>query len=510
GRYALIAVTPPAVPRAVYHRDLTILIDASGSMTGEPIETAKRIATGLVASLDEGDRFEILAFASNVRRLTSRMEPFTADTLRKITREIGNLQAGGGTEMQSAIQEALASLRPDSQHQIVIVTDGEIGFENEIMETLSRGIPAGVRLHAVGVGAAPNRTLTFGLARGGRGLEVLVPDTAEAEAAVERLRVATSRPVLTDLVIGGSAVVTAAPARPRDVFAGQPVVIAVEVRAEGGTIEVGGRLAGSAEAWGWRTSVGAADASAETVRASTLPIGALFGRERIADVEAGIGKRLEWEAADAAIEALGLRHRIVSRRTSLVAVAEEPSVDPLAPRRRERLAVELPFGVSAAGVGLEGGYDDRDFSAVSMMRGAPAAMAFGEVGSVLSHMSQFLRGGRGGKTAPAPTGEGVGTLIRVDGDVAVIEIEVPYDGFRLPKKSVMLTSDTTRESEVEVIGEESSPAGPHKRGTVVRLALRVADRSVWTVGNNVMVRWNVPGAEVLIVVEVPAGLEGTK
>ncbi|HET9951394.1 MAG TPA: VIT domain-containing protein, partial [Candidatus Eisenbacteria bacterium] len=180
GRYALIAVTPPAVPRAVYHRDLTILIDASGSMTGEPIETAKRIAAGLLASLEEGDRFELLAFASTVQRLTEGMELATPATIRKGTQKIGSLQAGGATEMESAIRDALSSLRADSQHQIVVMTDGDFGFEREVMESLSRGIPAGVRLHVVGIGAAPNRTLTFGLARGGRGLEMLAAGTAEA------------------------------------------------------------------------------------------------------------------------------------------------------------------------------------------------------------------------------------------------------------------------------------------------------------------------------------------
>ena len=39
-------------------------------------------------------------------------------------------------------------------------------------------------------------------------------------------------------------------------------------------------------------------------------------------------------------------------RTSLIAISEEPTVDPKQPRRVERLAVEVPYGVSAEGAGL--------------------------------------------------------------------------------------------------------------------------------------------------------------
>src|SRR5262252_7902315 len=60
----------------------------------------------------------------------------------------------------------------------------------------------------------------------------------------------------------------------------------------------------------------------------------------------------EPERLDAAIEACGMRHRIVSCRTSLVAIAEHVTADPNAPRRRERLAVEMPDGVSVEGTGL--------------------------------------------------------------------------------------------------------------------------------------------------------------
>ncbi len=55
---------------------------------------------------------------------------------------------------------------------------------------------------------------------------------------------------------------------------------------------------------------------------------------------------------DRAVERLGLDFQISTRRTSWVAVSEEPTVDPTRPTRRERVAQELPFGMSAEGLGL--------------------------------------------------------------------------------------------------------------------------------------------------------------
>ncbi len=261
GRYGVLTLTPPAAPRAAFARDLSILIDASGSMTGRPIEQAKSIAEALLLDLRAGDQFELLAFASDVIRLTPRA-PFaamftaasaaTAATPRAIedaVRAVRALRAGGATEMVGAMVEALAPLREEAQRQVIVLTDGEIGFESEILRQVRDRLPAGSRLHMVGIGSAPNRTLMRGAARAGRGLELLVAPTDDAAAAARRLRSATAAPVLTGVVVEGSAVLGTAPAAPRDVFAGQPALVAVELRKEGGRIVIRGRLAGTSGEW---------------------------------------------------------------------------------------------------------------------------------------------------------------------------------------------------------------------------------------------------------------------
>jgi Ca-activated chloride channel family protein len=488
GRYALLTITPPASPSARHPRDLTVLIDSSGSMIGSPLDLAKRVVGGLLEGLEEGDRFEVLSFATSVQRLTRGMVSVTPRAIQQALRDVGCITAEGGTEMEGAMAQALCTLRPDSQRQVVLVTDGQIGFELEVIAKL-RSLPAGVRVHAVGIGAAPNRSLTAFLARAGRGVELIANDETTAREAALRLRAATARPILTEIQVEGPAVLGVAPANPRDVLAGQPLVVAVELAPEGGRIDVSGSLASTRDLWRWGTSVPAAAEARETggppdVATTPLPVGALYGREAIADIEAdaGSGER-RMDEVDRRIEALGLRHQITSRRTSLVAILEEATTDPLAPRRRERLAVELPAGVSAEGVGLFGASSARIALPPGVGRIQPASTSS-------RFMFRIPFGSRDASMLPeatldealsplAQTVELQGTVILRDDAEIVLEIEVPVDGFVLPAGMAEVRFRGRKVGEARVVPERSTSPGPHPGGLLVRLALRMEGGADW-------------------------------
>ena len=54
-----------------------------------------------------------------------------------------------------------------SLNEIVLVTDGQIGFESEVIGEIASRLPRSSRVHTVGVGSAVNRTLTGAAARAG-------------------------------------------------------------------------------------------------------------------------------------------------------------------------------------------------------------------------------------------------------------------------------------------------------------------------------------------------------
>ena len=488
GRYALVTLTPPTVPDAVLPRDLTLLLDASGSMQGAALAASQRIATALLRSLGPQDRFEVLVFSNAVHRLTRGLEPAKEKTVSAVTKAIQGLRADGGTEMRKAIVEALTPLRDDAQRQVVLLTDGQIGFEGEVVSEILQRSPVGCRLHVVGVGPAPNRSLTRAASRAAGGVEVLAASEAQAEEAAARLVHATHRPVLTDLVVGGTAVAGVAPARPRDVLAGSPTWIAVSLTAAGGTLLVRGRLAGSSEPWTQAVTI-PASASRET----PFPLGALFGREAVADLEIRLAAEPDTGILGE-IEQLGLRHRIATRRTSLIAVAEEASVDPLAPRRVEVLPVEVPEGLSAEGLGLRSaafqtfGLTERRRIAL----GIPPADAPLVVGSPILKRVEFegqFEDEAADALAAQSSAPGAAWVLRAEDDALVIEFVCGGDGFLLPMEGVTVEVHGEVHG-VEIVAERSSPRGPHRLGTVVRLALRLlTGKREWKAGEELLLRW---------------------
>jgi Ca-activated chloride channel family protein len=161
---------------------------------------------------------------------------------------------------------------------VVLVTDGEIAFESEIVGLILRGLPAGCRLHTVGVGPAVNRTLTGGAARAGRGGEIVVGLDEDPEAAISRLLARLEAPLLTELTIAGSALRDQAPARPPDICAAAPSLVALRLRPEGGDLRIAGRLAG--ELWEQHLAVPATEAGAGNSALAPLYLGRLWKTSR--------------------------------------------------------------------------------------------------------------------------------------------------------------------------------------------------------------------------------------
>jgi Ca-activated chloride channel family protein len=99
---------------------------------------------------------------------------------------------------------------------------------------------------------------------------------------------------------------------------------------------------------------------------------ALYGRERVADVEA----HSMFSTSDGEIEELGLEFQIATRLTSWVAVDESRVVK--GPAREQLIPQELPYGTSAGAFGLRGiaqgeALDDVEFADLALQpRGMPA------------------------------------------------------------------------------------------------------------------------------------------
>ncbi|CAN5526507.1 hypothetical protein BH09MYX1_BH09MYX1_44680 [soil metagenome] len=165
----------------------------------------------------------------------------------------------------------------------------------------------------------------------------------DPERAVARIRARTEAPLVVDVTVEGAAILETAPARMPDLYAGAPVLASAKVRPEGGEVVVRGRTATGT--WEQRVRI----APTEETRSVAA---ALFGREAVEDAETQLAAGGERHVIDRKVEAIGIEYQIATRMTSWVAIDETPSVDPLAPTRKEVVPQMLPYGMSVDGLGL--------------------------------------------------------------------------------------------------------------------------------------------------------------
>lgn len=345
--YGLITIVPPSVQAKMtpVARDLIVLLDTSGSMSGSPIDQARRVTAALVDSLTERDQLELIEFSNSARRWKRGAVAATDANRRDAQAWLARLRASGGTEMRTGILEALQPLRAESQRQVILITDGLIGFEHEVLSAISQRLPAGCRVHTVGVGSGVNRSLTKPAAQAGRGVELEIGIGEDVEPFVQRLLARTHAPLLTDVELSGSALVQVAPVRVPDLYGGAPALVSLKLRAEGGELRVRSRSAdGDVE-------------SLMTVAPTRFGEGspavtALFAREVAEECELAIATGANKTELDAKLERLGIDFQISTRMTSWVAISAKETVDPRAPKRTETMPHEVAYGMSVEGLGL--------------------------------------------------------------------------------------------------------------------------------------------------------------
>ena len=181
GGYAsspLLGVLPVRMPQREERRDpsvsLVLIIDTSGSMGGGRIELAKEVARLAVQKLQPHDKVGIVEFYGS-KRWAAPLQP--ASNTIEITRALNRLQAGGGTIIYDALEEAyFALLNAHTRFQhILVLTDG--GVESGPFEALARRMAAsGQTLSTVLIGPQANSPFLLNLAQWGRGRFYSCPD----------------------------------------------------------------------------------------------------------------------------------------------------------------------------------------------------------------------------------------------------------------------------------------------------------------------------------------------
>ena len=99
---------------------LGVVLDVSGSMTGNRLEIARAATSNLLDQLTRGDRFAIVAFADQIARVTK-----PGASVADATTALDTIRAGGGTALVDGLYAGiLQSDQGPGPKLLVLMTDG--------------------------------------------------------------------------------------------------------------------------------------------------------------------------------------------------------------------------------------------------------------------------------------------------------------------------------------------------------------------------------------------------
>ena len=250
--YFMLTLSPGRVTGDIAPRDVTVVLDVSGSMSGDKIHQAKQAIYQLLASLDPNDRFRLISFSGAVRMHSDRWRDATGFEVARGREWIDALVADGGTDIGAALDEAFRLRSPAERLPIVVfVTDGLPSVGERSPERLADRAEQQAyraRVFAFGVGHDVNTHLLDRLGEAGRGSADYIQPGESVERAIGLLAAKIRYPVLTDLELGGgpNRLIEVYPRRIPDVFAGQELVLFGRFAGEGqGQITVQGTRGGN-------------------------------------------------------------------------------------------------------------------------------------------------------------------------------------------------------------------------------------------------------------------------
>jgi len=339
--HLLLMVMPPDAPEVVTipPREVIFVIDTSGSMHGVSIEQARSSLLLALEGLRPEDRFNVIQFNSITQSLfpaSVEASPNRIDTAR---RYVNGLDANGGTEMRPALELALAGRPHENElRQVIFITDGSVGNEDALFALIGQRL-GGARLFTVGIGSAPNGWFMQKAAEAGRGTFVTISALHEVEEKMQRLFRKIEKPMVTDLAIEwpSDLALETYPATVPDLYAGEPVIIRTRLAQAprpGDQLRITGRLSGGD--WGAELPLaGSQEGNGIAAVWARAHIAALLERERRGENAEDVRK---------AVVGTALRHHLVSKYTSLVAVDQTPARTAAQKLKREQVPNLVPYG----------------------------------------------------------------------------------------------------------------------------------------------------------------------
>ena len=345
--FFLYMAQPPArvTNEDIPAREYIFVVDVSGSMSGFPLNTSKKLLTDLISQLRPTDLFNIVLFAGDSNVLSETSLPANAENVAKAIHLLDEQRGAGGTELLPAVQRAMNF--PQQQkisRNIVLVTDGYISGEEGVFDYIRQNLNQ-ANVFSFGNGSSVNRYLIEGVAKAGMGEPFIVTEESEAAGIANKFREYIQSPILTDIKIRaiGFETYDVHTTQFPDLFAQRPVILFGKWR---GPITGSFELTGTS---GRGDFISRLDIGGLQAEESNRALRYLWARSRIAEIS-DYGSGSVGSDKSKEITALGLKYNLLTQFTSFIAVREVVT-NPNGNAQDIKQPVPLPIRVSDMAVG---------------------------------------------------------------------------------------------------------------------------------------------------------------
>ena len=330
-------------------REICFLIDVSGSMSGAPTEKVKQAMRDFFKLSKPDDRIQVVTFAGSAQSLFEGYVPADEKNVAAALNFTEGISGRGGTEMLKGIKKVLADpADPKRVRIVVMLTDGYIGNEAEIIAEVGKRAGDQVRFWTIGIGSSPNRFLIDGVAKTGGGMSEVLELQTDPAFLVRRIVERIHRAQFANIEIDWKLlpVFETYPAKVPELWAGRPVILFGRYEAGGkATIELDGTVEGEPLTYKLRVTFPDEQPDHDV-------LAKVWARRKIEDLSAQMFYGDVPEVVEE-ITQVALDYSLMSQYTSFVAVDESERgkiTEPARPPRRMVVPVPLPEGVSYEGV----------------------------------------------------------------------------------------------------------------------------------------------------------------
>ncbi len=327
-------------------QDVFLVLDTSGSMDGEKLEQAQAALVYILEHLNPADRFNVIAFSSDVRAFADTPRP-SAEASEAVA-WVEDLEAMGGTNIYLALSEALSQADATRPTITIFLTDGlpteGIVEEATILNMLTQETSGSARIFPFGVGYDVNTLFLDQLAQDHKGRPAYVKPYERIDEQVSAFYARVQSPLLTNVTLdfGDVRVYDVYPNPLTDLYAGTQLIVTGRYTGAGPQrITLTGEVNGEHQIYEYEGTF--TRQSEDGDKLAFIP--RLWAARKIGHLLTQIrlyGENAEWVEA---IVTLSLRYGIITPYTSFL--VEEPT-EVLSLEGRDRAAEEFEKSLQVA------------------------------------------------------------------------------------------------------------------------------------------------------------------